>query len=89
MKTQVYTSKLSRPGFTKPVVLIIKMMPYELMFSLFRKAIKLLPRTVNELSTPVFLFRCCAPLLLGLQLSIARPSPNKDDDSASAEEIID
>ena len=36
MKTQVYTSKLSRPGFTKPVVLIIKMMPIELILLLVR-----------------------------------------------------
>ena len=59
------------------------------MLSLYCKAIKLLPRTINELSILVLLFRCYASLLLILQLSIARPFRNKSDDSASAEEIID
>ena len=47
------------------------------MLSLYCKAIKLLPRTVNELSILVLLFRCYAPLLLILQLSMARPFRNK------------
>ena len=59
------------------------------MLSLYCKAIKLLPRTVTELSIPVLLFRCCVPLLLILQLSIARQPQNKSNDSASAEGIID
>ena len=58
------------------------------MLSLYCKAIKLLPRTVNGLSILVLLFRCYAPLLLILQLSIARPLQNKSNDSASAEEVI-
>ena len=59
------------------------------MLSLYCKAIKLLPRTVDVLSMLVLLCRSSAPLLLILQLSIARPFRNKKDDSASAEEIID
>ena len=59
------------------------------MLSLYCKAIKLLPRTVYELSILVLLFRCYTPLLLILQLSIARPFQNKSNDSASAEEVID
>ena len=59
------------------------------MLSLYCKATKLLPRTVDVLSIPVLPFRCCVPLLLILQLSIARPFQNKSNDSASAEEIID
>ena len=59
------------------------------MLSLYRKAIKLLPRTVDVLSILVLLCRSYVPLLLTLQLSIARPFRNKKDDSASAEEIID
>ena len=59
------------------------------MLSLSCKATKLLPRTVNELSILVLLFRCYAPRLLIPQLSIARPLQNKSNDSASAEEIID
>ena len=59
------------------------------MLSLYCKAIKLLPRTVAELSILVLLCRSYAPLLLILQLSIARPFQNKSNDSASAEEVID
>ena len=60
-----------------------------LMLSLYCKAIKLLPRTVDVLSILVLLCRSYAPLLLILQLSIARPFQNKSNDSASAEEVID
>ena len=59
------------------------------MLSLYCKATKLLPRTVDVLSILVLLCRSYAPLLLILQLSIARPFQNKSNDSASAEEVID
>ena len=59
------------------------------MLSLYCKATKLLPGTVDMLSFPIPPGVSYVTLSLILQRSMARPFRNKRKDSASAEGIID